>query len=281
MLGNYGIRQFPGAEILSALRSIVMRSQYSVSTAISAAVIVVFVITLTSAQAGSNSSQSSTLVTPASSETVNNAENNWNPFRAAKRAAGAAVSGARKVTKGIAGTIGGLFGGEDESASKDGKGEVMSTATAVSPAQQTPVVKDGLADDNTVEASELASPAQAPFESQVNASAVKNETALKADGVSAHTSGNPATTKVAAKVEEITSHPKCEKAKKTIGTYAFTNIEAKSCEGKVYFFSASRDGSQFSVKVSANGELLEVEKLEPGSLAKNDGKAQQKFPSVD
>src|SRR5688572_29631580 len=142
------------------LRSIVMRSQYSVATVISAAVIVVFVITLTSAQAGGNSSQSSAI---AASETVNNAENNWNPFRAAKRAAGAAVSGARKVTEGIAGTIGGLFGGEDESASKDGKSEVTSTANAVSPAQQTPVVTDVLANDDIVAASELASPAQAPL----------------------------------------------------------------------------------------------------------------------
>ncbi len=258
-----------------------MRSQYSVATVIGAAVIVVFVITLTSAKAGSNSSQSSALVTPASSETVNNAENNWNPFRAAKRAAGAAVSGARKVTKGIAGTIGALFGGEDESASKDGKGDVTSTANAVSSAQEAPVVTDGLAKDDTIEASELGFPAEAPLESQVKATPVKNETALKANEDPAHTPGDPATTKVAAKVEEIASHPKCEKAKKTIGTYAFTNIEAKSCEGKVYLFSASRDGSQFSVKVSANGELLEVEKLEPGSIAKNDGKAQQKFPSLE
>ncbi len=257
-----------------------MRSRYSVATAISTAIIVVFVITLTAAQAGSDSSQSSAIITLASGETVNNAENNWNPFRAAKRAAGAAVSGARKVTEGIAGTIGALFGGEVETASKDGKSEV-STVNAVSPAQEAPVVTDGLAKDDTIEASKLASPTQAPLESQVKATPVKNETALKANEDPAHTPGDPATTKVAAKVEEIASHPKCEKAKKTIGTYAFTNIEAKSCEGKVYLFSASREGGQFSVKVSANGELLEVEKLEPGSIAKNDGKAQQKFPSLE
>src|SRR5688572_5651332 len=152
-----------------------MRSQYSVATAISAAVIVVFVITLTSAQAGSNSSQSSTIITPASSETESNAENNWNPFRAAKRAAGAAVSGARKVTEGIAGTIGALFGGEDESASKDGKGEVTSTANAVSAAHEAPVATDGLAKDDTIEASKLGSPAPAPLESQVKATPVRNE----------------------------------------------------------------------------------------------------------
>jgi hypothetical protein len=53
----------------------------------------------------------------------------------------------------------------------------------------------------------------------------------------------------------------CEQAREIIGRYAFGNIQAKSCEGKVYSFAAMRSGKQFAVKISAlNGELLEVKK---------------------
>jgi hypothetical protein len=62
----------------------------------------------------------------------------------------------------------------------------------------------------------------------------------------------------------INEHPKCQKAKGKVGKYAFVDVEALSCEGEVYRFSATREGKRFEVRVrAANGELLGVEKLEP------------------
>ncbi|MFL5260495.1 MAG: hypothetical protein ACJ8AS_12140 [Hyphomicrobiales bacterium] len=53
----------------------------------------------------------------------------------------------------------------------------------------------------------------------------------------------------------------CDKAKKIVSDYGFTQVEPKSCEGKVYAFSARRDGKPFSIKMSAaSGELTEVKK---------------------
>ena len=53
----------------------------------------------------------------------------------------------------------------------------------------------------------------------------------------------------------------CDKAKSILTGYGFGNVEAKSCNGKVYSFAAMRDGKSFSVKVSAlNGELTEVKR---------------------
>jgi len=61
----------------------------------------------------------------------------------------------------------------------------------------------------------------------------------------------------------INEHPKCARAKVAVGKYAFVDVEALSCEGEVYRFSASRDGKRFEVRVrAANGDLLGVEKLE-------------------
>ena len=53
----------------------------------------------------------------------------------------------------------------------------------------------------------------------------------------------------------------CEKARKIVSDYGFTQVEPKSCEGKVYAFNARRDGKPFSIKMSAaSGELTEVKK---------------------
>src|SRR5918995_2825106 len=62
-------------------------------------------------------------VTPAAAaELKDNESSGWNPLRIAKRAtgklAGAVASGARKITKGITGTVTGLFGGEEGANSK-------------------------------------------------------------------------------------------------------------------------------------------------------------------
>jgi hypothetical protein len=54
----------------------------------------------------------------------------------------------------------------------------------------------------------------------------------------------------------------CEQARAIIGKYSFGNVQAKSCEGEVYSFTAERLGKPFLVKISAlNGELVEVRKV--------------------
>jgi hypothetical protein len=54
----------------------------------------------------------------------------------------------------------------------------------------------------------------------------------------------------------------CNKAKSIIGKYAFADIEAISCKGKVYRFSATRNGKKFSIKISAvTWELIEIAKV--------------------
>jgi len=58
------------------------------------------------------------------------------------------------------------------------------------------------------------------------------------------------------------SSKSCNKAKSIIGKYGFEDIEAKSCRGKVYHFSATRNGKRFSVKISAlTLELTEIKKV--------------------
>ena len=67
---------------------------------------------------------------------------------------------------------------------------------------------------------------------------------------------------------KINEHPKCARAKVAVGKYAFVEVEALSCEGEVYRFSATRAGKRFEVRVrAANGDLLGVEKLELTSPA--------------
>src|SRR5215207_1034954 len=58
------------------------------------------------------------------------------------------------------------------------------------------------------------------------------------------------------------SSKSCNKAKSIIGKYGFEDIETNSCEGKVYHFSATRNGKRFSVKINAlTSELTEIKKV--------------------
>jgi hypothetical protein len=58
------------------------------------------------------------------------------------------------------------------------------------------------------------------------------------------------------------SSKNCNKAKSIIGKYGFEDIETKSCNGKIYHFSATRKGKRFSVKINAlTSELTEVKKV--------------------
>lgn len=59
----------------------------------------------------------------------------------------------------------------------------------------------------------------------------------------------------------------CNKAKLIISEYAFADIEAKSCKGKIYHFFATRGGKKFSIKISAlTNELIEITKVLPSNL---------------
>jgi hypothetical protein len=55
---------------------------------------------------------------------------------------------------------------------------------------------------------------------------------------------------------------KCTKAKSIIEGFAFSNVEAKACDGETYLFSATRDNHPFSIKInSQTWRLTEVSKL--------------------
>ena len=54
----------------------------------------------------------------------------------------------------------------------------------------------------------------------------------------------------------------CDKAGSIVSGYGFAGVKPGSCKGKVYAFNATRDGSNFAIKVdAASGELTEVKKL--------------------
>jgi hypothetical protein len=51
----------------------------------------------------------------------------------------------------------------------------------------------------------------------------------------------------------------CEAAADIVETFGFSDVQSTSCSGDVYGFDASRDGSSYSIRVSAaDGELTEV-----------------------
>ena len=51
----------------------------------------------------------------------------------------------------------------------------------------------------------------------------------------------------------------CEAAADIVANFGFSDVQSTSCSGDVYGFDASRDGSSFSIRVSAaDGELTEV-----------------------
>jgi hypothetical protein len=51
----------------------------------------------------------------------------------------------------------------------------------------------------------------------------------------------------------------CEAAADIVANFGFSDVQSTSCSGDVYGFDASRDGSSYSIRVSAaDGELTEV-----------------------
>ena len=58
------------------------------------------------------------------------------------------------------------------------------------------------------------------------------------------------------------SSKSCNKAKLIISKYGFEDIQTKSCNGKIYHFSATREGKKFSVKINAlTSALTEIKKV--------------------
>ena len=55
----------------------------------------------------------------------------------------------------------------------------------------------------------------------------------------------------------------CEKAGNIVNSYGFANVKATNCQGRVYTYSAVRDGKSFAVRIdSVSGELTEVKKAQ-------------------
>lgn len=53
----------------------------------------------------------------------------------------------------------------------------------------------------------------------------------------------------------------CTKAQDVVADYGFGNVKPETCQGKLYAFSALRDGKTYRVQVSAaTGEITEVKK---------------------
>jgi hypothetical protein len=55
----------------------------------------------------------------------------------------------------------------------------------------------------------------------------------------------------------------CDKGASVVSEYGFSNVEPKTCTGKIYTFKAARTGKSYDVSVSsANGEITEVRKIQ-------------------
>ncbi len=67
----------------------------------------------------------------------------------------------------------------------------------------------------------------------------------------------PATKKKTATARAVS----CEDAAAIVESFGFSDVQSTSCSGAVYGFDASRDGNDYSIKLSAaDGELTEVRK---------------------
>lgn len=72
---------------------------------------------------------------------------------------------------------------------------------------------------------------------------------------------SPASAKPAAPEKPKAAAVTCDKAQGIVSEFGFQDVKPASCTGKVYAFSAVRDGKSYSVKLdSDSGELTEVKK---------------------
>jgi len=76
-------------------------------------------------------------------------------------------------------------------------------------------------------------------------------------------SGKPELTKTVKKKPSLAANQlSCNKAKSIVSDFGFSDIIARTCTGNIYDFSAKRDGSPYSIKVSSlSGELKGVKKI--------------------
>lgn len=165
------------------------------------------------------------------------------PVAAAKRkvknTTSAAISGVRKIKQQITGTVANLFGSGEQAPS--GNSPTPETISKDASVRETELSNER---GNLILDNQAQPPANLPENLETTNAPDLNDLEMRA----------------------VVTTPKCEKAKATVRKYAFVNVEAKSCEGEIFRFSASRDGKLFAIKVSAlSGDLLEVEKLSAGS----------------
>lgn len=96
---------------------------------------------------------------------------------------------------------------------------------------------------------------------------VKPRKKLKPSASQAPVAAKKKTTVAKATTEEVqpktTAALSCDKATAIVAGFGFATIKAEDCDGKVYAFSATRDGKAYAIKLSAaSGELTEVRKLQ-------------------
>jgi hypothetical protein len=81
-------------------------------------------------------------------------------------------------------------------------------------------------------------------------------------------SGDPAAAALSADKSKAAARPatssiSCGKAGEIVSGYGFSGVTPQSCNGKLYAFTAMRDGKSFAIKLDpASGELAEVKKLQ-------------------
>ena len=69
---------------------------------------------------------------------------------------------------------------------------------------------------------------------------------------------------------------RCKWVQSMVGGYAFENVTVRTCEGNAYIFEATREGKSFTIYMSIDtGELLKVEKLQPGAEMQTDRPVQR------
>jgi hypothetical protein len=98
-----------------------------------------------------------------------------------------------------------------------------------------------------------------PSEPVTTASVSKLETLAPTKTDTKSASADTATKKAATAPKGLS----CDKAGQVVADFGFTTVKPQTCTGKIYAFAATRDGSNFSIKLdSATGELTEVKKLQ-------------------
>jgi hypothetical protein len=172
--------------------------------------------------------------------------------RETKKGTSTAASGFRKFTKDIANSFATFF---------DSDGRRAKSANAARRATSSATMRQATGESSPQNAPQAAFQDFRP-----------PETALRQPGSSPQL-------EAMAPAADIKEHPRCKKAKEAVGKYAFVDVEALSCEGEVYRFSAMREGNRFQVRIkAASGELLGVEKLAPAASAAIPSSSQPQAP---